>query len=78
MLTQKKVIDIISKAVRKKVNNKSSANNIDSWDSLAQLNILASLDKISKGKSSKIPNLVEVNSVKNIIQILKKKKIITK
>ena len=47
MLTQKKVIDIISKAVRKKVDNKSSANNIDSWDSLAQLNILASLDKIS-------------------------------
>ncbi len=78
MLTQKKVISIISKSVRQKVDNKSNANNIENWDSLAQLNILASLDKFTKGKSSKIQQLTDANSVKSIIQILTKKKLISK
>lgn len=78
MLTQKKVISIISKSVRQKVDNKSNANNIENWDSLAQLNILASLDKFTKGKSSKIQQLTDANSVKSIIQILTTKKLISK
>ncbi len=78
MLTQKKIINIISKSVRQKVDNKSNANNVENWDSLAQLNILASLDKLTKGKSSKIHQLTEANSVKSIIQILTTKKLILK
>lgn len=78
MLTKKKVISIISKSVRQKVDNKSNANNIENWDSLAQLNILASLDKFTNGKSSKIQQLTDANSVKSIIQILTTKKLISK
>ena len=77
MLTQKKVIDIISKAVRKKVDNKSSANNIDSWDSLAQLDIISAIDKKLNGRIGKIKNIAEIKSVKKIISLLKKKSLIT-
>tara|TARA_Y100000294_G_scaffold155695_1_gene156122 strand:+ start:82 stop:318 length:237 start_codon:yes stop_codon:yes gene_type:complete len=78
MLSQKKIIEIISKSVQQKVDLKSSSKNIEGWDSLAQLNILSSLDKITKGKSSKIEQLTELNSVKGIIQILLKKNLIKK
>lgn len=78
MLNQKKIIAIISKSVRGKVDLKSSSKNIENWDSLAQLNILSSLDKLTKGKSSKIEQLTEVDSVKGIIQILSKKNLIKK
>ena len=73
MLTQNKIFSIISKAVQEKVDLKSSSKNIEGWDSLAQLNILSALDKLTKGKSSKIEQLVELDSVKSIIQILLKK-----
>jgi hypothetical protein len=78
MLNQKKIITIISKSVQEKVDLKSSSKNIEGWDSLAQLNILSSLDKLTKGKSSKIEQLTEVDSVKGIIQILSKKNLIKK
>jgi hypothetical protein len=78
MLNQKKIIAIISKSVQEKVDLKSSSKNIEGWDSLAQLNILSSLDKLTKGKSSKIEQLTEVDSVKGIIQILSKKNLIKK
>ena len=78
MLNQKKIIAIISKSVREKVNLKSSSKNIEGWDSLAQLNILTSLDKLTKGKSSKIEQLTEMDSVNGIIQILLKKNLIKK
>lgn len=78
MLTQNKIFSIISKAVQEKVDLKSSSKNIEGWDSLAQLNILSALDKLTKGKSSKIEQLVELDSVKSIIQILLKKKLIKK
>jgi len=78
MLTQKKILAIISKAVQEKVDLKSGSKNIEGWDSLAQLNILSSLDKLTKGKSSKIDQLAELDSVKSIIQILLKKNLIKK
>ncbi len=78
MLTQKKILSVISKAVQEKIDLKSSSKNIEGWDSLAQLNILSSLDKLTKGKSSKIDQLTELDNVKNIIQILMKKNLIKK
>ena len=78
MLTQKKILAIIQKAVQEKVDLKSSSKNIEGWDSLAQLNILSSLDKLTKGKSSKIDQLAKLDSVKSIIQILIKKNLTKK
>ena len=76
MLTEKKVISIISKSLKTKITINSNTNNIESWDSIGHLEILASLDKLSKGKISKINEISNTASVKSIIRILKKKNII--
>tara|TARA_B110000003_G_C16646822_1_gene532441 strand:+ start:3656 stop:3880 length:225 start_codon:yes stop_codon:yes gene_type:complete len=73
MLTEKKVISIISKSLKTKITINSNTNNIESWDSIGHLEILASLDKLSKGKISKINEISNTTSVKSIIRILKKK-----
>ena len=78
MLTEIKVINIISKFVGEKVDLKSTSSQIENWDSLAQLNILASLDKLTKGKSSKLDKLTDATSVKTIINILTKANLIKK
>lgn len=59
-----------------KIDEKSSQDNIESWDSLGHLSIITALDKATKGKSSKIKVLADANSVKKILEILKKNKIL--
>ena len=51
---------------------------IENWDSLAHLNILSSLDNLTKGKSSKLDGLTRADSVKSIIKILSKEKLVNK
>tara|TARA_Y200000002_G_scaffold356499_1_gene338319 strand:- start:69 stop:287 length:219 start_codon:yes stop_codon:yes gene_type:complete len=70
-MDEKKIIKIISKAIKKNVSLKSASSNIEEWDSLAHLSILSALDKATKGASSQI-NLAEADSVKKIISKLKK------
>lgn len=72
MIKKEQVIRIISKALGVKVNEKSKTNNIEKWDSLGHLQILAALDNYTKGKSSKIKELSEAFSVKEIIRLLTK------
>ena len=69
-MTENKIITIVSKALKKKVNIKSNVNNTEEWDSLGQLSILSALEKATKGKSSKI-DLTEVQSVKQLCVKLK-------
>lgn len=76
MLTEKKVLEIISKILKTKITINASINNTENWDSIGHLEILASLDKLSKGKISKINEISNATSVKSIIKILKKKKIL--
>ena len=73
-----KIFNLIKKSLKTKVkvNEKSSANNIDEWDSLCSLSILTALDKATKGKTSKIKSLAEANSVSKILDILKKENIL--
>ena len=59
-----------------KIDEKSSQDDIEAWDSLGQLSIITALDKATKGKSSKIKALADANSVKKILDILKKNKIL--
>lgn len=75
-MNEKKLIQIISTAIGVKVNVKSKASTIDEWDSLAQLKILAALDKETKGKSSKISELNSLDTVTSFIKILKNKKLL--
>ena len=69
-MNSKKIIEVISKALGQKVTESSNVNNTKKWDSLGHLQILASLDKYTKGKSSKIENLNDATSVKAIIKML--------
>ena len=69
-MNSKKIIEVISKALGQKVTESSNVNNTKKWDSLGHLQILASLDKYTKGKSSKISNLNDATSVKVIIKML--------
>ena len=64
------VLKIISKALGQKVTESSNIKNTKKWDSLGHLQILASLDKYTKGKSSKINKLSSSSSVKEIIKLL--------
>ena len=72
-MTEDKIISIVTKALKKKVDIKSNVNNTEEWDSLGQLSILSALEKTTKGKSSKI-DLKEVQSVKQLCVKLKKLK----
>lgn len=79
MISEKQVITCISKALKipeKKISIKSSDKDFDQWDSLGHLNILLGLDKILKGKALKIKNIAETYSVKDLIKILKKNKLL--
>ena len=72
-MNEKEIISIVSKALKKKMNAKSSVKNTEEWDSLGQLSILSAIDKATKGKSSKI-DLTEVESIKQLCLKLKKVK----
>jgi len=70
-MDEKKIISIVSKALKTKINAKSKSNNTEQWDSLGHLSILSALQKATKGKSSKI-DLTEVQSIKELVLKLKK------
>jgi acyl carrier protein len=79
MITKKQAISCISKALKipaAKINIKSSDKNFENWDSLGHLEILLNLDKALKGKAIKIKDLAEAYSVKKILTILKKNKLL--
>ncbi len=70
------IINSISKVLKvskKKININSGSENIESWDSLAQLSILSELDKKTKGKVFEIKEISTAASIKKIIKVLKKK-----
>ena len=70
-MDEKKIISIVSKALKTKINAKNTTNNTQQWDSLGHLSILSALQKVTKGKSSKI-DLTEVQSIKQLTLKLKK------
>jgi acyl carrier protein len=75
-LDLKKIISEALNIKEIKINENSSFKNIPEWDSLGHLSILSSLDKKTKGKTSKIKELSEAMEFKKINKILLKNKII--
>jgi acyl carrier protein len=69
-MKKSEVLKIISEALGQKVTERSNVKNTKRWDSLGHLQILALLDKRTKGKSSKINKLSTTNSIKEIIKLL--------
>jgi len=79
MISQKEALSCISKALKipnAKIKINSSDKDFEEWDSLGHLNILLSLDKILKGKVITIKTIAEAYSVKKILTILKKNKLL--
>ena len=79
LISKKEIFKIIAKSLsisEKKIDEKVSSNNFEEWDSMSHLSILIALDKKLSGKVQKIQELSEAYSVKKIIQILNKKKLI--
>ena len=77
--SKKDVIKVIAKSLgvsEKKINEKTSSKNWDKWDSMSHLTILISLDKMLSGKAQKIQELSNAYSVKKILKILSKKKLL--
>ncbi len=78
MLDINKIIKIVSKSTKVKIKDillSSKMGDFEDWDSLGHLKILSEIDKVTKGKASRISNLAEQNSVGNIHKILKKNKL---
>ena len=77
-MDKSKLFKIIKKSLMYKgnINEKSASSNIEAWDSLGHLSIITALDKATNGKTAKIKDLAEADSVKKIIDFLIKKKIL--
>ena len=77
-MKKEELIKIIKNSLmfKGKVDEKSSQKNLEQWDSLGHLSIITALDKATKGKTSKIKALADADSVKKIIDILAKNKIL--
>lgn len=71
-----KIISQVLKITPQKIEKIDNYEKMDSWDSLAQLDIISAIDKKLNGKLSKIKNIAEITSIKKIISLLKKKSLI--
>ena len=72
-----KIISKILKMSPQKIEKIDDYTKMESWDSLAQLDIISAIDKKLIGRIGKIKNIAEIKSVKKIISLLKKKSLIT-
>ena len=72
-----KIISKILKMSPQKIEKIDDYTRMESWDSLAQLDIISAIDKKLNGRIGKIKNIAEIKSVKKIISLLKKKSLIT-
>lgn len=77
-MTEKELFKLIKTSLKtsKKIDLKSASTNIEEWDSLGQLSILTTLDKRFKNKASKLTKLATAETVKDIVSVLKKAKLI--
>ena len=78
-ISKEDILKIISKILKistKEIEKIDNYEKMDSWDSLAQLDIISAIDKKLNGKIGKVKNIAEIKSVKKIISALKKKSLI--
>ena len=66
-----KIISIVTKVDIKLINETSSMNDHNKWDSLAHLNIMVKIEKNFKKKIS-TSKMSDLNSVDKILKFLKK------
>lgn len=54
------------------VQESSSAEQIEAWDSLGHLSVLVTLDKLFNGQLARIGEMADANSIPKIVSILQK------
>lgn len=54
------------------INEKTSTENTEGWDSLGHITLLSALDEETEGKSADIPDLAQVSTVGDLIKCLQK------
>ncbi len=78
-ISKEDILKIISKILKistKEIEKIDNYEKMDTWDSLAQLDIISAIDKKLNGKIGKVKNIAEIKSVKKVISALKKKSLI--
>ena len=79
MIGEKEVLEIIREALEIKegdVTVDSSMEDLEEWDSIGHLSILANLDNLLDGKAADIQDLATADSVRKILQSLKENSLI--
>ena len=71
-----KTIAKILKTTVNNLNRKDKLESFEIWDSLVHLEIISKLDKVLKGSVQELSQISNETSVKKIVKILKKKKLI--
>lgn len=71
-----KIISKILKVSEKKLIKIDKLNSIESWDSMAQLDILSAIDKKLGNKLSNLNEIASITSIKKLINLLKKKSLL--
>lgn len=74
LVTEQDILKIIQDALEledNRISMESSMSNLDEWDSLGHLSILANLDNVLEGKAAGIQLLAAADSAQQIVQILK-------
>jgi len=78
-ISKEDILKIISKILKistQKIEKIDNYEKMNSWDSLAQLDIISAIDKKLNGKIGKVKNIAEIKSVRKLISALKKKSLI--
>ena len=70
-----KIFNKILKVKKKKLNFNSVMNEIDEWDSMGHLTLLFEIDKVTKGKASKIKDLSKCKKISDFYKLLVKAKL---
>lgn len=71
-MNKQDLFKIISEALEvDSIDENSSMDNTDEWDSLGHLSILSAIDQELDGKASKLSSLAASTSVGDLIKILK-------
>lgn len=75
---KEKVLQIITEAfgLKEQISEDDSMETIEEWDSLGHLTMLTALDKEFQGRLAEIRDLASANSVKKIVDILEREKLI--
>ena len=71
-----KIVSTILKVSQANLQKKDNLASFKKWDSLIHLEIISKLDKLFKGKIGQVSDISNTTSMKKIINMLKRKKLI--